>query len=315
MITAYILNNKVLDIITLGPDDIVPDNTVWLDAYKPDTAEREWLTSLFLEEVPDKEELDDIEASARFYWDTDGLHIHSLFPQRIGRDTKGVHVSFTLRNNLLISIREDDIGLVRLLRHYMRQDRLEVEDALDILLEVQNLKVEYLSDLIEDGYKTLENTADQIFEPDQINPMLKELMAQEEANGQIRLSLHDTRRALRFLKRSLRQRMSLEQNKWIDEMLHDVESLLPHTQFLFDKINFQLEASMGVTNLEQNKVIKIFSVAAVIFLPPTLIASIYGMNFGRMPELAWEYGYPMSLVLMVMSSLGTGLFFKRRGWL
>ncbi len=273
------------------------------------------MTGLFLEEVPDKEELDDIEASARFYWDTDGLHIHSLFPQRIGRDTKGVHVSFTLRNNLLISIREDDIGLVRLLRHYMRQDRLEVEDALDILLEVQNLKVEYLSDLIEDGYKTLENTADQIFEPDQINPMLKELMAQEEANGQIRLSLHDTRRALRFLKRSLRQRMSLEQNKWIDEMLHDVESLLPHTQFLFDKINFQLEASMGVTNLEQNKVIKIFSVAAVIFLPPTLIASIYGMNFGRMPELAWEYGYPMSLVLMVMSSLGTGLFFKRKGWL
>ena len=71
MITAYILNNKVLDIVTLGPDDIVPDNTVWLDAYKPDTAEREWLTGLFLEEVPDKEELDDIEASARFYWDTD----------------------------------------------------------------------------------------------------------------------------------------------------------------------------------------------------------------------------------------------------
>ena len=315
MITAYILNNKVLDIVTLGPDDIVPDNTVWLDAYKPDTAEREWLTGLFLEEVPDKEELDDIEASARFYWDTDGLHIHSLFPQRIGRDTKGVHVSSTLRNNLLISIREDDIGLVRLLRHYMRQDRLEVENALDILLEVQNLKVEYLSDLIEDGYKTLENTADQIFEPDQINSMLKELMAQEEANGQIRLSLHDTRRALRFLKRSLRQRMTGEQNKWIDEMLHDVESLLPHTQFLFDKINFQLEASMGVTNLEQNKVIKIFSVAAVIFLPPTLIASIYGMNFGRMPELAWEYGYQMSLVLMVMSSLGTGLFFKRKGWL
>ncbi|MFM7966965.1 magnesium/cobalt transporter CorA [Aeromonas sp. A-5] len=315
MITAYILNNKVLDIVTLGPDDIVPDNTVWLDAYKPGTAEREWLTGLFLEEVPDKEELDDIEASARFYWDTDGLHIHSLFPQRIGRDTKGVHVSFTLRNNLLISIREDDIGLVRLLRHYMRQDRLEVENALDILLEVQNLKVEYLSDLIEDGYKTLENTADQIFEPDQINSMLKELMAQEEANGQIRLSLHDTRRALRFLKRSLRQRMTGEQNKWIDEMLHDVESLLPHTQFLFDKINFQLEASMGVTNLEQNKVIKIFSVAAVIFLPPTLIASIYGMNFGRMPELAWEYGYQMSLVLMVMSSLGTGLFFKRKGWL
>jgi magnesium transporter len=273
------------------------------------------LTGLFLEEVPDKEELDDIEASARFYWDTDGLHIHSLFPQRIGRDTKGVHVSFTLRNNLLISIREDDIGLVRLLRHYMRQDRLEVEDALDILLEVQNLKVEYLSDLIEDGYKTLENTADQIFEPDQINPMLKEL------DGPGRGQRPDPSLPARYPSRpALLETQPApaddnEQNKWIDEMLHDVESLLPHTQFLFDKINFQLEASMGVTNLEQNKVIKIFSVAAVIFLPPTLIASIYGMNFGRMPELAWEYGYPLSLVLMVMSSLGTGLFFKRKGWL
>lgn len=315
MITAYILNNKVLDIVTLGPDDIVPDNTVWLDAYKPDTAEREWLTGLFLEEVPDKEELDDIEASARFYWDTDGLHIHSLFPQRIGRDTKGVHVSFTLRNNLLISIREDDIGLVRLLRHYMRQDRLEVEDALDILLEVQNLKVEYLSDLIEDGYKTLENTADQIFRagPDQPHA--------QGADGPGRGQRPDPSLPARYPPRpALPQTQSApahdgEQNKWIDEMLHDVESLLPHTQFLFDKINFQLEASMGVTNLEQNKVIKIFSVAAVIFLPPTLIASIYGMNFGRMPELAWEYGYPLSLVLMVMSSLGTGLFFKRKGWL
>ena len=290
-------------------------SSVWVDLVEPDDDERNRVQKDLGQNLATRPELEDIEASARFYWDTDGLHIHSLFPQRIGRDTKGVHVSFTLRNNLLISIREDDIGLVRLLRHYMRQDRLEVENALDILLEVQNLKVEYLSDLIEDGYKTLENTADQIFEPDQINSMLKELMAQEEANGQIRLSLHDTRRALRFLKRSLRQRMTGEQNKWIDEMLHDVESLLPHTQFLFDKINFQLEASMGVTNLEQNKVIKIFSVAAVIFLPPTLIASIYGMNFGRMPELAWEYGYQMSLVLMVMSSLGTGLFFKRKGWL
>ena len=97
---------------------------------KPDTAEREWLTGLFLEEVPDKEELDDIEASARFYWDTDGLHIHSLFPQRIGRDTKGVRL-FTLRNNLLISIARMTSAWC-VCCHYMRQDRLEVEDALDI---------------------------------------------------------------------------------------------------------------------------------------------------------------------------------------
>lgn len=315
MITAYMFKNKILEVIPLTTSDVLPPNTIWLDAYKPDDEEREWLSGLFLEDVPEEEELDEIEASARFYWDSDGLHILSLFPQRIGGETRGVNMSFTLRNNLLISFREEDIGVVRLLRHYMRHDRVEIENAMDVLLELQDLKVEYLSDLIEDGYTTLEETSEQVLNDDEIHSMLQELMSQEETNSQIRLALHDTRRALRFLRRTVRQQMTSEQKKTIDEVLHDIESLLPHTQFLFDKINFQLEASMGVTNLEQNKVIKIFSVAAVIFLPPTLIASIYGMNFGRMPELAWEYGYPLSLVLMVMSSLGTGLFFKRKGWL
>ena len=151
----------------------------------------------------------------------------------------------------------------------------------------------YYADLIEDGYTTLEATSEQVLSDEQIYEMLKELMDQEETNSQIRLALHDTRRALRFVRRTLRQQLSNEQRKTTEEILQDIESLLPHTQFLFDKINFQLEAAMGFTNLQQNKVIKIFSVAAVVFLPPTLIASIYGMNFGRMPELEWQFGYPL----------------------
>jgi Mg2+ and Co2+ transporter CorA len=174
---------------------------IGLDVYKPDDDEREWLSGLFLEDVPEEEELDEIEASARFYWDTDGMHILSLFPQRIGGETRGVNMSFTLRNNLLISFREEDIGVVRLLRHYMRHDRVEIENAMDILLELQDLKVEYLSDLIEDGYTTLEETSEQVLNDDEIHAMLQELMSQEETNSQIRLALHDTRRALRFLRR------------------------------------------------------------------------------------------------------------------
>ena len=315
MITAYMMRNKVLEVVQLSTQDVLPPNTIWLDAYKPDDEEREWLSSLFLEEVPEEEELDEIEASARFYWDTDGLHILSLFPQRIGGETRGVNMSFTLRNNLLISFREEDIGIVRLLRHYMRHDRVEVEDAMDILLELMDLKVEYLSDLIEDGYTTLEETSEQVLSDEQIYEMLRELMAQEETNSLIRLALHDTRRALRFLRRTVRQQLKTEQKKTIDEVLHDIESLLPHTQFLFDKINFQLEAAMGFTNLQQNKVIKIFSVAAVVFLPPTLIASIYGMNFAHMPELGWSYGYLLSIALMLASAFGTYFFFRKKGWL
>ncbi len=315
MITAYMFKNKILEVIPLTTSDVLPPNTIWLDAYKPDDEEREWLSGLFLEDVPEEEELDEIEASARFYWDSDGLHILSLFPQRIGGETRGVNMSFTLRNNLLISFREEDIGVVRLLRHYMRHDRVEIENAMDVLLELQDLKVEYLSDLIEDGYTTLEETSEQVLNDDEIHSMLQELMSQEETNSQIRLALHDTRRALRFLRRTVRQQMTSEQKKTIDEVLHDIESLLPHTQFLFDKINFQLEAAMGFTNLQQNKVIKIFSVAAVVFLPPTWIASIYGMNFDMMPELHWSFGYPFSIGLMLFSAFATYYFFKRRGWL
>ena len=315
MITAYMLRNKLLEVVQLTTQDVLPASTIWLDAYKPDDEEREWLSSLFLEEVPEEEELDEIEASARFYWDTDGLHILSLFPQRIGGETRGVNMSFTLRNNLLISFREEDIGIVRLLRHYMRHDRVEIENAMDILLELMDLKVEYLSDLIEDGYTTLEETSELGLSDEQIHEMLKELMEQEETNSQIRLALHDTRRALRFLRRTVRQQLLSEQKKTIDEVLHDIESLLPHTQFLFDKINFQLEVAMGFTNLQQNKVIKIFSVAAVVFLPPTLIASMYGMNFDFMPELHWKFGYLVSIGMMLASAFGTYFFFRKKGWL
>ncbi|NHI01564.1 MULTISPECIES: magnesium/cobalt transporter CorA [Oceanimonas] len=315
MITAYTLNGKSLEIQPLSLTDKLPANTLWLDILKPDEQEQSWMKQLFVEEVPELDELDDIEASARFYRDKDGLHIHSLFPQRLGKEIDGINVLFTLRNNMLISFREDDLGLMRLLRHYMRQDRLEVEDAPDLLLEIFQLKIEYISDLIEDGYKTLEETAKEVLQVEDLRQTMSNLMHQEDGNGHVRLALYDTRRALRFMRRTLRKQASDEQRKWIDELLYDIESLLPHTQFLFDKINFQLEAAMGFTSLEQSKVIKIFSVAAVVFLPPTLIASIYGMNFNFMPELALKYGYPLSLVLMLLSACGTYYFFKRKGWL
>ena len=108
--------------------------------------------------------------------------------------------------------------------------------------------------------------------------------------------------------------MDDRQNRSIDEVLNDIESILPHTQFLSNKINFQLEASMGYTNHKQNKIIKIFSVAAVVY-PPTWIASVYGMNFKFMPELDWKFGYPLSIGLMILSATCTYIFFKKKGWL
>ena len=318
MITAYLLSNQVLSVINLTVENTIPENTIWLDIYKPDDDERLWIKNLFISEVPEEEELDDIEASSRFYQDKEGVHILSLFPQRIGNETKGVNVSFTIRNGLLLSLREEDIGVVRLLRQYMRQNQIQINNAVDILLELQSLKIEYLSDLIEDSFDSLDYASEQVLQGTGsagIQDMMKELIFQHHACSHIHLALGDTRRALRYIRKVFASSLQGGEREEIDEVLHDIESLLPHTQFLFDKIDFLLESAMGFTNLQQNSIIKIFSVAAVVFMPPTWIASIYGMNFSHMPELEWIFGYPFSIGLMIVSAFATYLFFRKKGWL
>ncbi|WP_025819664.1 magnesium/cobalt transporter CorA [Shewanella marina] len=315
MITAYVIEDRKLTITELNIQDTLPRGTIWLDLYKPDDEERDWLSSFSVEEVPDEEDINEIEASARFYQNSDGLHINSLFPQRVGQEVRGVNVSFNLRANFLLTIREEDVGLIRLLRNYLRLGRIEVTTPQALFLELFNLKVDYLSDLIEDVYTVLEEVGQQVFESSELDDVFKLITIQEDSNGKIRLSLLDTQRSLRYMQRYYRGQLTEEDLKDLREMLSDIESLMPHSQFIFDKLNFLLDAAMGFTGLQQNKIIKIFSVAAVMFLPPTVIASGYGMNFKYMPELDWHYGYPMAIVMMIGSAVGTYLFFKRKGWL
>lgn len=316
MITACQLNDDdTLTLSAIKAGQALPSDVIWLDVIQPDDEERAWLEKLYVEDVPEEDEMDDIESSSRFRIGPDGVHILSLFPQRLANETRGVNMSFTMRKNLLISFREEDVSIVRLLRYYIRNNKADIRSSLDILLLLQDLKVDQLSDLIEDAYSTLDETADQIIDEERMEETLRELVNQEELNGQILQALYDTRRALRFIKKSFETTLDDRQNRSLDEVLNDIESILPHTQFLAAKINFQLEASMGYTNHKQNKIIKIFSVAAVVFMPPTWIASVYGMNFAHMPELDWIFGYPLSIGLMAVSALCTYLFFKKKGWL
>ncbi|QYJ76864.1 magnesium/cobalt transporter CorA [Shewanella sp. FJAT-52076] len=315
MITAYVYENRQLTVLELGIEDSLPPSTLWLDLYKPEDEEREWLARFSVEELPDEEDINEIEASARFYQNSDGLHINSLFPQRVGQDVRAVNVSFNLRTKFLLTIREEDVGLIRLLRNYLRLGRLEVATPQELFIELFNLKVDYLSDLIEDVYTVLENVGEEVFESQELDDVFKLITIQEDANGKIRLSLLDTQRSLRYMQRYYRGQLSDDDMKDLREMLSDIESLMPHSQFIFDKLNFLLDAAMGFTSLQQNKIIKIFSVAAVVFLPPTLIASSYGMNFTTMPELEWQYGYPMAIAMMLASAAGTYFFFKRKRWL
>ena len=316
MISACLINeDDSLSIIQITPKEPLPSDVIWLDVNQPDDEERQWLETLFVEDVPEEDEMDDIESSSRFRVGPDGVHILSLFPQRLSNETRGVNMSFTMRKNLLISFREDDISIVRLLRYYIRHNKVEIRSALDILLKLQDLKVDQLSDLIEDAYSTLEETSVQITDDTHVDETLEELVNQEELNSQILQALHDTRRALRFIRKTFESSIDDRQGRTLDEVLNDIESILPHTSFISNKINFQLEASMGYTNQKQNSIIKIFSVAAVVFMPPTWIASVYGMNFKFMPELSWYWGYPLSIGMMILSAAVTYLFFRKKGWL
>ena len=316
MISACLINeDDSLSIIQITPKEPLPSDVIWLNVNQPDDEERQWLETLFVEDVPEEDEMDDIESSSRFRVGPDGVHILSLFPQRLSNETRGVNMSFTMRKNLLISFREDDISIVRLLRYYIRHNKVEIRSALDILLKLQDLKVDQLSDLIEDAYSTLEETSDQITDDTHVDETLEELVNQEELNSQILQALHDTRRALRFIRKTFESSIDDRQGRTLDEVLNDIESILPHTSFISNKINFQLEASMGYTNQKQNSIIKIFSVAAVVFMPPTWIASVYGMNFKFMPELSWYWGYPLSIGMMILSAAVTYLFFRKKGWL
>lgn len=319
MIIAYRLLDNELKIDHLTLQDELPDDTVWLDLVEPADPEREWLHKYCMEEVPDRDDLNEIEASSRFYQDKDGTHIHSIFPHRSGKELRTISVSFNLRPHMLITLRDEDVGLFRLVRNYFKRHQIEIDSPMVVLTALFTAKVDHLADLLEEVYETLEETGHMALSEDtndeQRDDILKNITLQEDINGKIRLSLLDSQRSLHYLVRNRRIRLSDTHQQEIMDMLRDIDSLLPHTAFLFDKINFLLDAVMGFINLEQNKIIKIFSVAATIFMPPTLIASSYGMNFKLMPELNWTYGYPTAIGIMIISGLSTYLFFKRKGWL
>lgn len=290
-------------------------SAMWLDLLNPDDDERQLVESLHSQPLPDTEDVEEIEASARCYQDEAGLHVHSLFLHKVDERHRNTSVAFTLTDDQLITLREREIPAFRLMR--MRARRLHglVDDPVSIVLALFEIKIDDLADTLEEVYTQLENTSNLVLEDNDspIEDALDELARQEDTNGKVRLCLMDTQRALSFLLR--RGKMSADHAETARELLRDIDSLLPHNSFVFDKINFLMDAAQGFISIQQSKIIKIFSIAAVVFLPPTVIASIYGMNFELMPELAWQLGYPWALGLMVMSGVAPYLFFKIKGWL
>ena len=207
--------------------------------------------------------------------------------------------------------------MFRLLRMRARRAPGLIADAKEVLLKLFDADAEYSADTLENIYDHLELVSKQVLAGDVTDALAGEVLAaiarQEDLNGRIRRNVMDTRRAVSFMMRS--RMLNAEQFEEARQILRDIESLDSHTAFLFDKINFLMDAIVGFININQNKIIKIFSVASVALLPPTLIASVYGMNFQFMPELQWSFGYGYALLLMAASAVVPMAYFRRRGWL
>ncbi len=303
-----------------GLDDVQP---VWVDMEAPTPEEKGWISSRFGLVVPTDAVDDDLEESARFYEEDNGeLHIRSDFlvdaePGEDGRPARNVRVAFILRDKVLFSVHGEDLPVFRLLRLRARRTPALIEDAKDVLLKLYDADAEFSADALEGIYDGLEKVSARVLKQDvddrAAGEILTAIAREEDLNGRIRRNVMDTRRALSFMMRS--RMLTAEQFEEARQILRDIDSLDSHTAFLFDKINFLMDATVGFININQNKIIKIFSVASVALLPPTLIASVYGMNFETMPELKWQYGYAFAITLMVASVAAPFVFFLRKGWL
>jgi magnesium transporter len=299
--------------------DLPLEQIIWVDAEAPTTEELHWMQRRFSLVIPESVFDEDIEESARFYEEDDGaLHIRSDFLIEDEDKPRNIRVAFILFNKVLFSVHTEDLPVFRLLRLRARRIPALIENAKDVLLALYSTDAEYSADALEGVYDDLEAVSQRVLKQDFSDADAAEALAaiakEEDLNGRIRRNVMDTRRAVSFMMRA--RMLNNEQFEEARQILRDLDSLDGHTQFLFDKINFLMDATTGFININQNKIVKIFSVATAVFLPPTLIASIYGMNFkSGFPELEWRYGYPFALALMVASAVLPLLYFRKRGWL
>lgn len=314
MLTAYALDGgRLVQLEPEAGDEWLRDSR-WIDMVDPTDADREAVAAVFGLPLLNTEDVDELEASAHHVTYAHGLQVNSLFFHQLEDQPRNTNVSFVYDGKRLVSLCTREIPHARLLRMRNQRGTLDVEDALDLLFSLLEIKVDALADEMEQAYRVLEDISRLVLgrDADALEEAIDGLAEQEDLVGKVRLCLMDGQRDLKFL---YRQRdLTPEQREWIAEMLSDIETLLPHNTFLSEKADFLLNTAQGFLSIAQSQVMKIFSIAALVFLPPTLIAAIYGMNFRFMPELGWPWGYPLALGLMVAAGVSPYLYFKHKGW-
>ncbi|PWE58089.1 magnesium transporter [Metarhizobium album] len=304
------------------------DPVLWYDLVNPTTGESRHVEQALGISMPTRDEMEEIELSARLYQE-DGAEFMTLtaLTKLDGDEPVKTPVTFILKGQTLVTVRyADPKPFVIFAGRALRPNGHGYTCGEEIMLGIVEAIVDRLADVLERIGNDIDGISREVFRGKSKTSAKKtnDLQSLIEQLGQKGDFLSGVRESLVSISRLAAYHAALEnatrkpskETRQIVKMLQrDASSLGDHATFLSGKINFLLDATLGLINLEQNQIIKIFTVASVVFLPPTLVASIYGMNFEVMPELKWVGGYPWAVLLMILSAALPFLYFKRRGWL
>jgi magnesium transporter len=303
----------------------ITEGAVWIDLLNPSPEEEVKVGRALKVNVPTREEQQEIEASSRLYQE-DGAYFMTatLLYQPEQGEPRTTPVTFILAGQRLITVRYAQPRAFSI--YVARCNRVDpdLKSGTAVLVGLLETIIDRLADFIERIQAEVEGLSHSIFEirggaasrQHGFDVMLRAIGREGEITSKARESAYSFGRLLTFLAHAVNERKEVKPlQSRVRSAARDVTSLTDHATFLSGKIIFLLDATLGMINIQQNDIIKIFSVAAVVFLPPTLLASIYGMNFHHMPELDWWFSYPLALVLMVLAAVLPYLYFKRKGWL
>jgi magnesium transporter len=334
MLNAYGIAQNCLVEHPLDVDDAVLAASVWLDLVEPSAEEEKRVEKALGIDIPTRGELEEIEASSRLYQEEDATFMTANLIRRGDDDRpESSPVTFIIKDNQLITIRY----------HHPQAFPVYVKNAMrhvqgisgwSVYISLVEAVIDRAADHLERVGAIVEDTSKQVFStsflrkadpkkrkrrPVSLEVMLGKVGEEGDFTSKMRESLLSISRMLAFAQAVVDQMRTSKDAKdnraRIKVAQRDIVSLTDHAGFLNGKISFLLDAVLGMISIEQNSIIKIFTIASVVFLPPTLVASVYGMNFKIIPELGWDLGYPFALAMMVLSAILPLAYFYRRGWL
>ena len=323
MLQTYIVHNNVLERIEGGPEAI-PGDVVWLDLIEPTLVEEKQVEKSIGIQIPTREEMREIELSNRLYQENGVLYMTAVVLAQADTNNPENHaITFIIAHEKLITIRYINPLPFKIFSSRPQKITATMCKGETLMTDLLEAFINRIADIMENIGRNIDNVSRQIFREDikrtsetrDFQSILEAIGANGDLISKTQESLISFVRMVSFFGQHLLEAPCHDVQKRIETIRKDTIALRDHSIYLANKTTFLLDATLGMINIQQNAIIKIFSVAAVAFLPPTLIASIYGMNFHHMPELSWPFGYPFALVLMACSIFLPYRYFKKKGWL